>query len=99
MPRTITFYNEIAYEHDLAQPADDEAGWEHYQARPEGFALCEIRKPLFQHLMQIGYDFSQGFFESEEIKLLVCDAKEFPDVDGQRLASFLKVNPHKVYTK
>ena len=98
MSTTITFYNEIAYQHDLAQPADDAAGWEHYQARLEGFALCEIRQPLFQYLMQIGYDFSQEFFESEDIKLIVCDVKEFPDIDAQRLASFLEANPHKVYT-
>lgn len=98
MGNKITFYNEIAYQHDLVQPADDAAGWEHYQARPEGFALCEIQQQLFQHLMQIGYDFSQGCFESEEIKLLTSDVQEFPGIEAQRLALFLEANPHKVYT-
>ena len=99
MGSKITFYNEIAHKHDLAQPVDDMAGWQHYQARPQGFELCEIREPLFQHLMRIGYDFSQEFFNSEEIKLLISDVKEVLGRDAERLAVFLEANPHKVYTK
>ena len=99
MGNKITFYNEIAYQYDLAQPADDAAGWEHYQARPEGFALCEIRQPLLQHLMQIGYELSQGCFDSEEIKLLTSDVQEFPGIDAQMLALFLEANPDKIYIK
>ena len=99
MATTITFYNEIAHQHNLHEPADDVAAWDHYQSRPKDFALCEIPQSLFYHLLQIGHDFSKGVFSEEGVKLLISDTKEFPGSDAQRLTSFLEANPHKVYTK